>query len=84
MQINGARLGKRENRGKIRAVRLALAIGSDPGSAKGMGSQKDRKKRFAPRSLPMTAIKSLRVAFYLLATAEMVLLSIVWSGLPIH
>lgn len=32
----------------------------------------------------MTAIKTLRVTFYLLAAVELVLLSIAWSGLPIH
>jgi hypothetical protein len=32
----------------------------------------------------MTAVKTLRVAFYLLAALELVLLSVAWSGLPIH
>ena len=30
----------------------------------------------------MTAVKTLRVAFYLLATLELVLLSVTWSGVP--
>jgi hypothetical protein len=31
----------------------------------------------------MIAAKTLRVAFYLLAAAELILLSVVWSGLPL-
>lgn len=32
----------------------------------------------------MTAVKTLRIAFYLLVTFELVLLSVAWSGLPIQ
>jgi hypothetical protein len=49
------------------------------------GRKKKRKKPFRRRSLGMQIItKRLRLLFYLLATVELVLVSVAWGRLPLH
>jgi hypothetical protein len=43
-----------------------------------------RKNPASPRSPHMTFAKQLRLTFYLLATLELVLMSMVWGRLPLH
>jgi hypothetical protein len=47
--------------------------------------KKRRKKPFRRRSLDMQInTKRLRLVFYLLATVELVLVSVAWGRLPLH
>jgi tRNA A-37 threonylcarbamoyl transferase component Bud32 len=47
--------------------------------------KKRRKKPFRGRSLDMQInTKRLRLVFYLLATVELVLVSVAWGRLPLH
>lgn len=47
--------------------------------------EKDCKKLLPGRSLHMQPIvKRVRVVFYMLATVELVLASIIWGRLPLH
>ncbi len=47
-------------------------------------AKKSRKNRGAARSPVMLIVKRLRVIFYLLATIELVLVSIAWGRLPLR
>jgi hypothetical protein len=46
--------------------------------------RKSARPSLPERSLDMTIVKKLRMVFYLLATMELVLISIAWGRLPLH